>query len=112
MTLVSWWRGGRAAALVAATSLCVGAAMASGSSDFGVPDYGSSRGYFDDRGASAYNLGKSIYERKFGCSECPLAGRGLDRVAARNLLDNKLGVYLEAEESQALDTYLVRRFRL
>lgn len=102
------------AALV--SGLSFNAAWASGGSGGGFGGgggYGSSRGgSFDSDSASSYNAGKSVYERKLGCSECPMAGQSLNELTARGLLNDKRGIYLSPEESQALDTYLKRRFRL
>jgi hypothetical protein len=62
--------------------------------------------------AAAYNSGKGVYHSKFACTACPMAGKTLDANSARELLSNKRGVSLSAEESAALDVYLKRRFKL
>jgi hypothetical protein len=62
--------------------------------------------------AAAYNTGKGVYNSKLACSGCPMAGKTLDATSARELLNNKRGVSLSAEESAALDVYLKRRFKL
>ena len=96
----------------ALASLTAGAAHASGGYG-GTSVYGTPRtGSFDTDALSSYNRGKSIFERRLGCSECPLAGVSLDEVLARDLLSNKRGVALTHEEGYALDLYLKRRFRL
>jgi hypothetical protein len=62
--------------------------------------------------AAAYNTGKGVFHSKLACSGCPMAGKSLDATTARELLSNKRGVSLSAEESAALDVYLKRRFKL
>jgi hypothetical protein len=91
------------AALAIALAMAAGLALASGSDAGGSAETGD---------AAAYNTGKGIYASKFGCSGCPMAGKGLDASSARELLANKKGVSLSAEESNALEVYLKRRFRL
>lgn len=90
-------------ALAALLALSSGMALASGS------DGGSSAETGD---AAAYNTGKGVYAAKLNCSGCPMSGKSLDAGMARDLLSNKKGVTLSAEESQALDVYLKRRFKL
>jgi hypothetical protein len=41
-----------------------------------------------------------------------MAGMSLDASKAKELLNNKRGVSLSADESAALDVYLKRRFKL
>ena len=86
-----------------AGGLASGPAFASGSDGGGSAETGK---------AVAYNMGKGVYASKLACSTCPLAGKSLDAAMARDLLANKGAVTLTPEESQALDAYLKRRFRL
>lgn len=90
-------------AAAAALALAAGLALASGS------DGGASAETGD---AAAYNTGKSVYATKLACANCPLAGKSLDASLARELLADKRGAALSAEESAALDVYLKRRFKL
>lgn len=90
-------------ALAALLALTSGMALASGSDGGGSAETGD---------AAAYNTGKAVYATKLNCSGCPMSGKSLDVGTARDLLSNKKGVTLSAEESQALDVYLKRRFKL
>ena len=90
-------------AAAASLALTVGLANASGSDGGGMAQTGD---------AAAYNNGKAVFAAKFACSGCPMAGKSLDAAAARDLLANKRGVTLSAEEAGALDVYLKRRFKL
>jgi hypothetical protein len=87
----------------AAFALTTGIALASGSEGGGQAETGDT---------AAYNRGKSVYAEKFSCSACSMAGKSLDAGSARELLANKGGVSLSAEEAAALDVYLKRRFKL
>jgi Fe-S cluster biogenesis protein NfuA len=93
----------RLIALAALLALTNGVASASGSDGGGSAETGD---------AAAYNTGKAVYAAKLNCSGCPMSGKSLDAGMARDLLSNKKGVTLSAEESQALDVYLKRRFKL
>lgn len=105
-------RTGTLALWCALTALTAGTVHASGGYG-GTSVYGTPRtGSFDTDVQSSYNRGKSLYERRLACPECPLAGVSLDEVLARDLLTNKRGVTLTHEEAYALDLYLKRRFRL
>ncbi|MFM2448588.1 MAG: hypothetical protein RIS44_1038 [Pseudomonadota bacterium] len=84
-------------------ALTTGLALASGTDGGGAAETGD---------AAAYNTGKGVYASKFGCGTCPMAGKSLDAGSARELLANKKGVSLSAEESAALEVYLKRRFKL
>jgi hypothetical protein len=90
-------------AAAAALALVTGLALASGSDGGGAAETGD---------AAAYNTGKGVYSVKFSCGTCPMAGKSLDSGSARELLANKKGVSLSAQESAALDVYLKRRFKL
>jgi hypothetical protein len=99
MTIRSAWPAAVAVMLAAA---CLPAA-ASGTDAGGSAETGD---------AALYNEGKAIYATRFACSSCSLAGKSLDAATARGLLGDKRGVSLSAAESQALDVYLKRRFKL
>lgn len=90
-------------ALAALLALTNGVASASGSDGGGSAETGD---------AAAYNTGKGVYAAKLNCNGCPMSGKSLDAGMARDLLSNKKGVTLSAEESQALEVYLKRRFKL
>lgn len=66
----------------------------------------------DTEAQASYNRGKSLYETRMACPDCPLAGVNLNEGLARELLFNKRGVILTHDEIYALDLYLTRRFRL
>lgn len=91
--------------LSAALALCLStaAAFASGSDAAGGAETGD---------AHAYNLGKSVFATKLACSNCPMAGRKLDQVMAKELLAGNKQASLSADEAQALGVYLKRRFKL
>ncbi len=91
------------AAAAATLAMAAGLAMASGSDAGGSAETGD---------AAAYNTGKGVYSSKFACGTCPMAGKSLDAASARELLANKKGVSVSAEESAALEVYLKRRFKL
>ena len=91
------------AGLVVLAALAASLARASGTDGGGAAETGDT---------AAYNTGKGIYATKLACSVCPMAGKSLDAGMARELLANKKGVTLSAEESRALEVYLKRRFRL
>ena len=91
------------AGLVALAAFAASLAQASGSDGGGAAETGD---------AAAYNTGKGIYAAKLACGACPMAGKSLDAGMARELLANKKGVTLSAEESRALEVYLKRRFKL
>ncbi len=93
----------RLIALAALLALTNGVVSASGSDGGGSAETGD---------AAAYNTGKGVYAAKLNCSGCPMSGKSLDAGMARDLLSNKKGVTLSAEESQALEVYLKRRFKL
>ncbi|WP_428423074.1 hypothetical protein [Methylibium sp.] len=93
----------RSTASAALLALTTGLALASGSDSGGAAETGD---------AAAYNTGKGVYSAKLACSGCPMAGKSLDSGMARELLSNRKGVTLSAEESQALEVYLKRRFKL
>jgi hypothetical protein len=59
-----------------------------------------------------YNKGKGVYADKVGCSGCPLAGKTLDVMLAKDLLAGNPKVALNAAEQEALAVYLKRRFKL
>ncbi len=103
MNRVFTLRGGIALVIPLALALAGGLAQASGSDGGGAAETGD---------AAAYNTGKSIYASKLACSGCPMAGKSLDAGMARELLANTKGVTLTAEETQALEVYLKRRFKL
>jgi hypothetical protein len=90
-------------ASAALLALATGLALASGTDGGGSAQTGD---------AASYNTGKGVYAAKLACSGCPLAGKSLDAGMARDLLADKKGVALSAEESQALEVYLKRRFKL
>jgi hypothetical protein len=90
-------------AVAGALSLAAAVALASGSDGGGSAETGD---------AAAYNNGKSVFASKFACASCPMAGMSLDASKAKELLNNKRGVSLSADESAALDVYLKRRFKL
>lgn len=92
----------RAAAAVS-LALAAGLALASGSDGGGSAETGD---------AAAYNTGKAVYATKLACASCPMAGKSLDAATARELLANKGGATLSAEEAAALEVYLKRRFKL
>lgn len=100
------------------TPVLIGTAHASGgfggTSVYGTPRTGSAppRDAVDTETQASYNRGKSLYESRLACAECPLAGVSLDDVLARELLFNKRGVILTHDEASVLDLYLKRRFRL
>lgn len=91
------------AAVLAGLAMAASLALASGNDAGGSAETGD---------AAAYNAGKSVYANKLACSSCPLAGKSLDAALARELLANKKGATLSGEESNALDVYLKRRFKL
>jgi hypothetical protein len=91
------------AGVAGALGLIATLALASGSDGGGSAETGD---------AAAYNTGKSVFARKFACASCPMAGMSLDAAKAKELLGNKRGVALSADESAALDVYLKRRFKL
>ncbi len=91
------------AASAALLALATGVALASGTDGAGSAETGD---------AAAYNTGKGVYAAKLACSACPMAGKSLDAGMARDLLSNKKGATLSAEESRALEVYLKRRFKL
>ena len=93
----------RLMALSSLLALTGGVALASGSEGAGTAETGD---------AAAYNTGKGVYAAKLNCSGCPMSGKSLDAGMARDLLSNKKGVTLSAAESQALEVYLKRRFKL
>lgn len=88
--------------LAGALALGAGLALASGTDGGGSAETGD---------AAAYNMGKSVYATKLACSGCPMAAKSLDSAMARDLLANKAAANLSAEESQALEVYLKRRFK-
>lgn len=100
------------------TPVMIGAAHASGgfggTSVYGTPRTGSAspRNAVDTEAQASYNRGKSLYESRLACAECPLAGVSLDEGLARDLLFNKRGVMLSPDEASVVDLYLKRRFRL
>ncbi|MBI5040872.1 MAG: hypothetical protein HZB57_06655 [Gammaproteobacteria bacterium] len=79
------------------------AVFASGSDASGAAETGS---------AAAYNLGKAVYATKYACASCPLADKKVDAGIARDILDGKPEVTLDANEADAIKTYLKRRFKL
>ncbi len=91
------------AAAAASVALAAGLALASGSDGGGSAEAGD---------AAAYNAGKGVYAAKLACTGCPMAGKSLDSPMARELLANKRGAAMTAQESAALDVYLKRRFKL
>jgi hypothetical protein len=95
----TWPRAALALACAAACSL----AAASGTDAGGSAETGD---------AAMYNEGKAIYATRFACNSCALAGKSLDATTARTLLADKRGVTLSGAESQALEVYLKRRFKL
>ncbi len=62
--------------------------------------------------AAAYNLGKTVFATKLACGTCPMAGKSLDAAMAKQVIANKPNVTMSADESKALDVYLMRRFKL
>lgn len=112
--------------LVSLITLTSGTAHASGSyggtSVYGTPRTGSApprtvsapprNGSVDPEALESFNRGKSVYESRMACTDCPLAGVSLDEGLARDLLFNKRGVILTHDEASVLDLYLIRRFRL
>ncbi len=104
--------------LAGLAGLAAGTAQASGGyggggSVYGIPRSVSPRPESVDTEALAYyNRGKSLYETRMSCADCPLAGVILNEGLARELLFNKRGVLLTHDEIYALDLYLKRRFRL
>ena len=89
--------------LAGALALAAGLVLASGTEGGAAAETGD---------AAAYNAGKGVYATKLACSTCPMAGTSLNAGVARELLSNKRGVTLNAEESAALNVYLKRRFKL
>ncbi len=89
--------------LLLVSSLSGGLALASGNDGAGSAETGD---------VALYNTGKGVYNSKLACTGCPMAGKTLDANSARDLLSNRRGVTLNAEESAALDVYLKRRFKL
>lgn len=87
----------------AALALTAGLALGSGSDGGGAAETGD---------MAAYNMGKSVFANKYACAGCPLAGKSLDAATARELLANKRGVSLTADESKSLEVHLKRRFKL
>lgn len=78
-------------------------AFASGSDSFGG----------QSGGQAEYNTGKAVYAQKLACSDCPLAGKMLDKMLAEKLLsDPSLTAKLSDDERKPLTTYLKRRFKL
>ncbi len=59
-----------------------------------------------------YNTGKGVYSDKLGCSNCPLAGKSLDAMLAKDILAGNPKVALNGNEQEALAVYLKRRFKL
>lgn len=103
---------GMLALLAGLASLAAGAAMASGGYG-GTTVYGTPRtGSVDHEAVLNYNRGKSLYETRMACADCPLAGVSLNEGLARELLFNKRGVIFTHDEIYALEVYLKRRFRL
>lgn len=107
---VSAWAGGAALASGGGGGGGGGGGYGSRSGTGGNP--GETRSNLFDGGTSEYNQGKSVFERKFACSDCPMADQRLNENTARDLLNNRLGVILSSEDSRVLDIYLKRRFRL
>ncbi len=99
MTIRTWAQ----CAIALSTAATMAHAMASGS------DGGGSAETSD---AAAYNMGKTVYATKVGCSSCPLAGKSLTPESARQLLADKPQANLSADEAKALTVYLKRRFKL
>lgn len=90
-------------AMVGALGLTTGLAMASGSEGGGGAETGDTQ---------AYNTGKGVYAQKLACGTCPLSGKSLDAMLARDLLAGKNLPTLTESESHALTVYLTRRFKL
>lgn len=89
--------------LAVVLTLATGLALASGTDGGGAAETGD---------AAAYNTGKSVYAAKLACGGCPMAGKSLDSAMARELIAAKGKVTLSPEETQALEVYLKRRFKL
>ncbi len=95
------------AAFAMATASCIGisSAFASGSMTPG-----------GGQGADAYSVGKSLFFKEVACGTCAYSGRGKDAADAKSLLtslkaaDSK--VKLGADDMEAVNTYLTKRFRL
>lgn len=90
-------------------ALCLAFALTAGSAAASGSDGGSAAETGD---AAAYNKGKGVFSSKYACGACPMGGKNLDASNARELLADKKGVSLSADESAAMDVYLKRRFKL
>jgi hypothetical protein len=92
-------------AFVAASCFGVSNAFASGSMTPG-----------GGQGADAYSVGKSVFFKEVACGTCAYSGRGKDAADAKSLLaslkaaDSK--VKLDADDMEAVNAYLTKRFRL
>lgn len=62
--------------------------------------------------AQMYNVGKAVYAQKLACSNCPLAGKALNAMLAKDLLAGNQTQSLNADDKTALTSYLKRRFKL
>ncbi len=62
--------------------------------------------------AQMYNVGKAVYAQKLACSNCPLAGKALNVMLAKDLLAGNQTQSLNADDKTALASYLKRRFKL
>lgn len=62
--------------------------------------------------AQLYNVGKSVYAQKLACTNCPLAGKPLNAMVAKEVLAGNQTQGLSADEKSALTAYLKRRFKL
>jgi hypothetical protein len=62
--------------------------------------------------AQMYNVGKAVYAQKLACSNCPLAGKPLNAMLAKELLAGNQTQSLNADDKTALASYLKRRFKL
>lgn len=91
------------ALVIALTSALPLTAIASGSE-------GVSGGETND--AQMYNVGKAVYAQKLACSNCPLAGKALNAMLAKDLLAGNQTQSLNADDKTALTSYLKRRFKL
>jgi hypothetical protein len=93
----------RMALVVAFLSSVPLSAMSSGSEGVGT-------GETND--AQMYNVGKAVYAQKLACANCPLAGKALNAMVAKDLLAGNQTQGLSADDRSALSTYLKRRFKL